>query len=180
MKILKWILLLLLLLLVLAVAGGSLYLARLDPNELKPILTRQVKESTGRDLALQGDLQWSFYPYLGVNIADAQLSNAEGFSAKPFATLDHIDFHVALIPLLKKQVKVNNIVLRGVQLSLEKNSTGKGNWEDLLENNPYPNTVFIEALKERLDQERELLWEYRNEQEREDRDRENQARRRRR
>jgi hypothetical protein len=52
--------------------------------------------------------------------------------------------------------------------------------EDLLENNPYPNTVFIEALKERLDQERELLWEYRNEQEREDRDRENQDRRRRR
>lgn len=52
--------------------------------------------------------------------------------------------------------------------------------EDLLENNPYPNTVFIEALKLRLDQERELLWEYRNEQEREDRDRENQDRRRRR
>jgi hypothetical protein len=52
--------------------------------------------------------------------------------------------------------------------------------EELLENNPYPNTVFIEALKERLDQERELLWEYRNEQEREDRERENQDRRRRR
>jgi len=54
------------------------------------------------------------------------------------------------------------------------------NLEELLENNPYPNTVFIEALKLRLDQEREFLWEYRNEQEVEDRDRENQDRRRRR
>ena len=52
--------------------------------------------------------------------------------------------------------------------------------EELLENNPYPSTVFIETLKLRLDEERELLWEYRNEREREERDREDQDRRRRR
>lgn len=52
--------------------------------------------------------------------------------------------------------------------------------EDLLENNPYPNTIFIEVFKERVDQERELLWEYLDERDRESREREDQERRRRR
>jgi hypothetical protein len=52
--------------------------------------------------------------------------------------------------------------------------------EELLANNPYPNTIFIEAFKERVDQEKQLLWEYQYERDRENRDREDQDRRRRR
>ncbi len=43
--------------------------------------------------------------------------------------------------------------------------------EDLLENNPYPNTIFIEELNNRVDQEKELLWEIQYEQDRENQDR---------
>jgi len=52
--------------------------------------------------------------------------------------------------------------------------------EDLLENNPYPSTIFIEELRNRVDQEKELLREFQNERDRENRDREDQERRRRR
>jgi len=52
--------------------------------------------------------------------------------------------------------------------------------EDLMENNPYPNTIFIEVLMERVDHEKERLREYQNERDRENRDREDQDRRRRR
>ncbi len=43
--------------------------------------------------------------------------------------------------------------------------------EDLLENNPYPNTIFIAELNKRVDQEKELLWEIQYEQDRENQDR---------
>lgn len=43
--------------------------------------------------------------------------------------------------------------------------------EELLENNPYPNTIFISELSKRVDQEKELLWESQNDRDREDQDR---------
>ena len=46
------------------------------------------------------------------------------------------------------------------------------NLEELLESNPYPNTIFVPEIRNRLDQERELLWESEY-----DRDRENRNRR---
>jgi len=52
--------------------------------------------------------------------------------------------------------------------------------EDLLEHNPYPNTIFIEELSSRVDLEKEFLREYQNERDRENQDREDQDRRRRR
>lgn len=45
------------------------------------------------------------------------------------------------------------------------------NLEELLDNNPYPNTILIMELRNRLDQERELLRESEDFQEREDQDR---------
>jgi hypothetical protein len=45
------------------------------------------------------------------------------------------------------------------------------NLEDLLENNPYPNTIFIAELNKRVDQEKELLREIQNDQDRENQDR---------
>jgi len=51
--------------------------------------------------------------------------------------------------------------------------------EDLLENNPYPNTIFVEELRNRVDQEKDLLREYQDERDRQNRDREDQDRRRR-
>lgn len=52
--------------------------------------------------------------------------------------------------------------------------------EALLENNPYPNTIFMEELRSRVNQEKELLWEYLDERDRQNQDREDQDRRRRR
>ena len=43
--------------------------------------------------------------------------------------------------------------------------------EELMENNPYPNTIFTTELRNRVDMERELLWESRNDRDREEQDR---------
>ncbi len=45
------------------------------------------------------------------------------------------------------------------------------NLENLLENNPYPNTIFLPELRKRLEDEKELLRESQNDRDREDQDR---------
>jgi hypothetical protein len=45
------------------------------------------------------------------------------------------------------------------------------NLEDLLENNPYPNSIFVNELREILDQKKETLWEDQNNRDREDQNR---------
>lgn len=59
-----------------------------------------------------------------------------------------------------------------VKRNLEEEDPGQkiSNLEDLLENNPYPNTIFIGELNKRIDQEKELLWEIQYEQDRENQD----------
>lgn len=131
MKFLKWALLAAVILVLLLVGAVGLVVATLDPNDYKDEISEQVQELTGRKLTLDGDIQWSVFPWLGLNLGEASLSNAEGFGDTPFASLSEVNVQVALTPLLKKQVVARNIVLRGVSLNLQKKKNGTDNWSDL-------------------------------------------------
>lgn len=131
MKLLKWLLLALLLVVVLLVATIGFVVTTLDPNDYKAEISAQAKKATGRELTLTGDIGWSFFPSLGLKLGKTSLANAPGFGRQPFAELDAVDVHIALLPLLKKQVQAKKILLKGVSLNLEKNAQGKDNWSDL-------------------------------------------------
>lgn len=131
MKAVKWIVLGIVLVVALLVAGVGIVVATLDPNDYKAEISAQVKKATGRDLSLEGDISWSLFPWLGLNLGNTSLSNAPGFGEEPFASLEEVDVHVALLPLLKKRVEAQKVVLKGVSLNLEKDRSGKDNWSDL-------------------------------------------------
>lgn len=133
MRALKWTLLGVVIVVLLVIGSVGLIVATLDPNDYKEQISSKVEELTGRQLALDGDIQWSIFPWLGLNLGQSSLSNADGFGAQPFASLKEIDVQVALMPLLKKQVVARNVVLNGVTLNLQKNAQGKDNWSDLVE-----------------------------------------------
>ena len=120
MKILKWILLVLLILIFLVIAGVGIAVATLDPNDYKEQITEQVKKTTGRELTLEGDISWSLFPWLGLNLGKTSLANAEGFGDQPFAELEEIDIHVAIMPLIKKQVQAKKVLISGVSVNLQK------------------------------------------------------------
>ncbi|RUM94638.1 MAG: hypothetical protein DSZ28_02120, partial [Thiothrix sp.] len=131
MKILKWTLLVLLILIFLVIAGVGIAVATLDPNDYKEQITEQVKKATGRELTLEGDISWSLFPWLGLNLGKASLANPEGFGDQPFAALEEVDIHVAIMPLIKKQVQAKKVLISGVSVNLQKNADGKDNWSDL-------------------------------------------------
>jgi len=103
----------------------------IDPNQYKQEITTLVKEQTGRELVIEGDIGLSVFPWIGMEIGKTQLSNAQEFGTMPFASINAVDVKVALIPLFSKQVVVKNVTLDGLHLNLMIGKSGTTNWDDL-------------------------------------------------
>jgi len=114
---------------VLAVVAATVMI---DTNEYREKISTYVKQETGRDLLIKGDLSLSFFPWVGLTIGETTLSNAAGFGEKSFAKFNEINLKVKLLPLLSKSVEMDTVTLDGVMLNLAKNKKGVSNWDDLL------------------------------------------------
>ncbi len=121
------------LLLVMLLAAALLIPLFVDPNEHKATIISEVKEATGRDLTIQGDIELSIFPWLGLKLGSIQLSNAVGFGEKPFIALNQAQVRIKLLPLLSKQLVVDTIVVDGLRINLSKNRQGASNWDDLIQ-----------------------------------------------
>lgn len=128
LKIIGIIVALLIALLVIAAVALTLFF---DPNDYRDDISRYVKEQTGRELKIDGDLSLSFFPWIGLEIGKVELSNAKGFGDKPFAQINEAGVKVKLLPLLHGELVMNKILLDGLQLNLARNDKGVANWEDL-------------------------------------------------
>ena len=102
-----------------------------DKEDLKAAIAGEVKRQTGRDLTINGDLGFSVFPWLAVEVGDLTLSNAQGFPDLPFAQVSQARAGVALVPLFSKQISVDEITLDGLNLRLMVDANGRNNWEDL-------------------------------------------------
>ena len=103
----------------------------IDPNDFKPEIEAAVKKQTGREFSIDGNLELSVFPWLGISTGSMSLSNAEGFSKPYFAKIQQSELNVKLIPLFSKQLEISQIVFKGLRLQLTKNEQGVTNWEDL-------------------------------------------------
>ncbi len=102
-----------------------------DPNDFKPQIAEAVESNTGRQLSMPGDLGLSVFPWLGLELGATSLANAPGFSDRPFAQVEAVQVKVKLLPLLRKELQMDTVVLKGLKVSLETDAVGKTNWDDL-------------------------------------------------
>ncbi|MHB1239913.1 MAG: AsmA family protein, partial [Gammaproteobacteria bacterium] len=130
-KLLKFTAWLLGVLVVVVVAAAILIPIFVNPNDYKPQIVALVKEKTGRNLTLQGNIKLSVFPWLGLQLGPTELSNPPGFSTEPFAKIASTELRVKLLPLLRKRVEMGTVVLDGLVLNLERNKRGTTNWADL-------------------------------------------------
>ncbi|HUN39083.1 MAG TPA: AsmA family protein [Acetobacteraceae bacterium] len=115
-------------LLVLILAAGAVFLARFDPNSLKPRIEAAVEQATGRALTLKGPihLTWSLSPT--VALTDVALANPPGFSQPQMATLQSLDVQLAVLPLLHNRIEITRLVLQHPTILLETDAQGRSNW----------------------------------------------------
>jgi AsmA protein len=114
----------------LIVAGLLAVWLLVNPNDYKGRIAAAVKESTGRDLELKGDLKLSVFPWIALELGPASLGNPPGFGEEPFLAFNHAAVRVRLLPLLAKRLEMDRIELDGLDLRLRKNAQGTGNWEN--------------------------------------------------
>ena len=118
--------------LVLLVVGAAILIPLLvDPNDFKGEITARVKQATGRDLRIDGNIGLSVFPWLGVELGGVTLSNAPGFGDQPFAAVKSARVRAKLLPLLSRRLEVDRVRAEGVRLGLIRDPGGRTNWEDL-------------------------------------------------
>ncbi|WP_456377166.1 AsmA family protein [Thiolapillus sp.] len=131
MKLLKWFFGLVFGVILLAVIALVVATMVVDENAVKEKISAQFESTTGQTLSLNGPLNWSVFPWVGIKLADVQIGSAPGFGDEPLAAVQKLDVKVGIMPLLEKKVAVDTIVLKGVRLNLRKNKDGRTNWEGL-------------------------------------------------
>ena len=112
-------------------ASVALYLF-FDPNDYREEISAGVKEATGRDLTIEGDLSLSIFPWLAIEVGQTELGNAEGFSDQPFMRFADASLSVRMLPLiLSQEATVGTASIEGLVVNLEVAADGSTNWDDL-------------------------------------------------
>ncbi|MGF6692077.1 AsmA protein [Metapseudomonas resinovorans] len=117
-------------LLLIIVALGFALTHLFDPNDYKDEIQQLARDKANLELTLNGDIGWSLFPWLGLELHQATLASAAS-PEKPFANLDMIGLSVRVLPLLRREVQMSDIRVEGLNLDLQRDDKGHGNWEDI-------------------------------------------------
>src|SRR3990172_4855190 len=83
---------------VILIMGAAVTIANLEPDDYREFITAKVREKTGRDFSLSGDIRLEYYPWLGVEVGGLTLRNAAGFGEQPFLQNDAPKKRAKIIP----------------------------------------------------------------------------------
>src|SRR5690606_405331 len=84
----------------------------------------------GLELDIRGDIGWSLFPWLGLELHDTTLASAST-PQQPLADLRMLGLSVRVMPLLRREVQMSDITLNGLNLTLTRDENGTGNWEGI-------------------------------------------------
>ena len=100
----------------------------IDVDRYARLAIAEVKTATGRELAIRGKLDVSVFPRLAVRAEDVSFANAAWGSRPEMVKAKRVDGAVALLPLLRRQVEITRLAVTDLDLLLEKDAKGVGNW----------------------------------------------------
>ena len=123
--ILKWIGGILATLVVLVVLAAILLPVFLNPNNYRQDITDLVHKETGFYLNINGEIGWSVFPWVGLDIKDITVDDT---NKQKLASLNNAAVSVKLLPLLSKKIQISDIKLDGVDIDLVVAKNGTPNW----------------------------------------------------
>jgi len=109
----------------LVIVGLILFIANINLNQYKPKIEQAVKDVSGYDLKINGDISTSFSP-IGISIERVSVAVP---NQNEFASFSDFDVAVELMPLLSRKLKINYVVLSNLNLLIEKKKNGKTNFD---------------------------------------------------
>lgn len=115
-----------------ALGALAIFLLTFDPNAYKSRFEEFVYERYQRTLSIQGDIELSMFPRIGLSVQNVSLSNP-GAPDDLFASIDSARFAVAIWPLLSDRFVVDHVALSGFKAWIRRDEHGEYNFQDLFE-----------------------------------------------
>ncbi|MGH8119979.1 MAG: AsmA family protein, partial [Gammaproteobacteria bacterium] len=116
-------------LLVLLLIGLAIFISTFDVNKYKPRMITVVKEKTGRNFDITGDLKMAYSLIPTVAVDGVSFGNAKWGSQPDMAKIGHFEARIALLPLMHGNLYIRRLVLSDTDIFLETSKDGTGNWQ---------------------------------------------------
>src|ERR1700761_2348975 len=132
------------------------FILTFDWNRARPWVNEKVSEAIGRPFVIEGDLKvgwrhpvgetgWRGWgPWPRFSAANITIANPDWTKQPHFATLDEIDFEVAVLPLLAHDIVIPAINLVNPSVDLERVLDGRNNWTFKLQSSAGPSEWKLE------------------------------------
>ncbi|MDX1765006.1 MAG: AsmA family protein, partial [bacterium] len=112
----------------------------------EPILAK-ASTSLNREITM-GDIRLTLLRGFGLRLKDVTVANAAGFRQEPMLSMGGLDLKVKFLPLLRKELQVEKIILQQPRIVIEKDNKGVFNFSDLAGGEKGPPTDKEAARKE--------------------------------
>lgn len=123
----KWILGIALVLMVALMVTVYAILSSYDFNNLKPKVAQAVKDATGRELTLGGNIELEINLTPALVVEDVSFQNAPWGSRSKLAKIRRLELQVAVLPLFRRILQIKRLILIEPDILIETNSSGKSN-----------------------------------------------------
>ena len=115
-------------LVVLALGAALIAPFVVDLNDYRDEIAQRLKAATGRDIAIDGTIDLALLPVPTVKVNGVRVANLAGASAPNLLRLGAAEARIALMPLLRGEVRVESLTLVSPTLELETLADGRVNW----------------------------------------------------
>lgn len=116
-------------LIIILAIGGYFAVRNFDLNKYKVYAEEMAEKELGRKLQIKGDASLGISLIPTVIINDAALGNPSWAQNPEMVKLKQIEVKFALLPLFKKQIVIDKVVLTEPEIYLEKAANGAVNWD---------------------------------------------------
>ncbi len=120
------------LVIVVGVVGALAGLAMFVPaDDVKTEIARQIRNNSGWNLRIDGDIDVGVFPGLRLEAGDVGLSGRAWADGLEFVSADSVSFGLSLLPLLTGSVEVSTIRLENPVFELEIDRNGQTSWDPI-------------------------------------------------
>ncbi|WP_428661648.1 AsmA family protein [Reyranella sp.] len=101
----------------------------IDTDAYKPEIAAQVKQATGRDIAIDGPIRLSLLPTPSVELDGVRFLNVPGSKNPNMVEVKSVNVTPSLLALLVGDIEVSEVALVEPKIALEIDVEGKPNWD---------------------------------------------------
>jgi len=113
--------------LILAIVAIGIVFMTINPNKFKPAIVAQVQKATGQELVINGDIEWTLFPTLGLKIGETALRNPQGFAQEDLVSFSSAQASLDILPLFSKHISIGDLKLKDAQIFVQTKSNGESN-----------------------------------------------------